>query len=307
MGRPSISYHIRCDARRPRSGTRKDASSAARPATTPRCAVVAFGLRTFPYNLQYFCCPKFWVRDSAWKYVVSDSNILGAASSLQFPILLASLTSIRDGAGSPPDRPVRAGLQANADRPEGDAPSPPSPRPRPRPPPPPPPPSPPSPPPPPPPPRLVPTVCRRRASTQRWRMRICACLSTGRSTEMPNRAPTWTSTSTTHVSGASSAIRYMCTVPSHISSLACGAGRAPGFAPVADACGLAGGSPSRANGAEAGSYVKTKYAQHGDYGTQVLKELPGVKPPVYKRGGIAEVAWSIRNNHGAHPSPWAIV
>jgi len=74
--------------------------------------------------------------------------------------------------------------------------------------------------------------------------------------------------------------------------------RAPGAAPVSDACGLAGGSYERANGAEAGDYVKTQYAQHGDVGTQVLKPLEGVEPPVYKRGGIAEVSWQVRNNHG---------
>jgi hypothetical protein len=67
---------------------------------------------------------------------------------------------------------------------------------------------------------------------------------------------------------------------------------------VSDACGLAGGSLSRDNGAEAGDYVKTEFAQHGDVGTQILKELPGVKAPVYKRGGIAEVSWQVRNNHG---------
>ena len=74
--------------------------------------------------------------------------------------------------------------------------------------------------------------------------------------------------------------------------------RAPGSAPVADACGLAGGSPSRQNGAEAGDYTKTKFAQHGDVGTEVLKPLEGVEPPVYRRGGIAEVSWQVRNNHG---------
>ena len=69
-------------------------------------------------------------------------------------------------------------------------------------------------------------------------------------------------------------------------------------ASVASISGLAGGSPSRSNGAEAGDYVKTEFAQHGDVGTQVLKPLEGVEPPVYKRGGIAEVSWQVRNNHG---------
>ena len=44
--------------------------------------------------------------------------------------------------------------------------------------------------------------------------------------------------------------------------------------------------------------TKTKFAQHGDVGTQVLKPLEGVEPPVYRRGGIAEVSWTVRNNHG---------
>lgn len=74
--------------------------------------------------------------------------------------------------------------------------------------------------------------------------------------------------------------------------------RAPGSAPVMDACGLAGGSYSRQPGAEAGDYTKTVFAQHGDVGTQVLKPIPGYTPPTYKIGGTAEVTWQIRNNHG---------
>ena len=70
--------------------------------------------------------------------------------------------------------------------------------------------------------------------------------------------------------------------------------RAPGSAPVMDACGLAGGTYSRSPGAEAGDYTKTQYAQHGDVGTEVLKPLEGYTPPVYKLGGTAEVTWSMR-------------
>ena len=44
--------------------------------------------------------------------------------------------------------------------------------------------------------------------------------------------------------------------------------------------------------------TKTKFAQHGDVGTQVLKEIPGYEPPAYKAGGTAEVTWQVRNNHG---------
>ena len=65
-----------------------------------------------------------------------------------------------------------------------------------------------------------------------------------------------------------------------------------------DACGLAGGDFLRQNGAEAGDYKKTIYAQHGDAGTKVLKELPDYVPPTYQLGGTMEVTWQIRNNHG---------
>ena len=33
---------------------------------------------------------------------------------------------------------------------------------------------------------------------------------------------------------------------------------------------------------EAGDYVKTEFAQHGDVGTRVLKPVPGHTPPKYK-------------------------
>eukprot|EP00729_Bicosta_minor_P011101 gene11101-15820_t len=59
--------------------------------------------------------------------------------------------------------------------------------------------------------------------------------------------------------------------------------RAPGAAPVSDACGLAGGSHSRKDGAEAGDYVQTQFAQHGDVGTEVLKPLMDYTPPVVLR------------------------
>ena len=59
--------------------------------------------------------------------------------------------------------------------------------------------------------------------------------------------------------------------------------------PVADACGLAGGTKLRTSGAEAGDYTKTMFHQHGDIGTQTLKPLPGYTPPTYKAGGVAEV------------------
>jgi len=71
--------------------------------------------------------------------------------------------------------------------------------------------------------------------------------------------------------------------------------RAPGSAPVMDACGLAGGTPWRKNVSEWGDYVPTKYAKHGDYGSK-LPELPS--NTVWKIGGEAEVIWQITANHG---------
>jgi len=72
--------------------------------------------------------------------------------------------------------------------------------------------------------------------------------------------------------------------------------RAPGSAPVMDACGLAGGTPWPQNVSEWGDYVPTKFAKHGDYGTKVL---PKVRTgTVWKIGGEAETIWQIRANHG---------
>ena len=70
--------------------------------------------------------------------------------------------------------------------------------------------------------------------------------------------------------------------------------RSPGSAPVADACGMAGGNPyAMYNGAE---YVPTKYAKAGDLGSYVLKPRPtGV---TWKAGGVANVSWYIAFNHG---------
>lgn len=71
--------------------------------------------------------------------------------------------------------------------------------------------------------------------------------------------------------------------------------RAPGTAPVADACGLAGGTPWGPNVPEAGDYVNTTYAHHGTRGSTLPEMDTGV---VWKIGGEAEVTWQIRNNHG---------
>jgi len=85
--------------------------------------------------------------------------------------------------------------------------------------------------------------------------------------------------------------------------------RAPGNAPTADPCGLAGGSPYAAEGLEAGDYTATVYAHHGMNGT-ALNPLPaaageaadsgggGGSQATWTLGGEAEVTWQISNNHG---------
>jgi lytic starch monooxygenase len=72
--------------------------------------------------------------------------------------------------------------------------------------------------------------------------------------------------------------------------------RAPGSAPVVDACGLAGGTPWAPNASEWGDYVPTRFASHGDRGSKVL----GVQPSgaVWRVGGEATVVWQIGANHG---------
>ena len=59
--------------------------------------------------------------------------------------------------------------------------------------------------------------------------------------------------------------------------------RAPGAAPVADACRLAGGTPWGADAPEEGKYVNTSFARHGDRGSVALGPLPG-RPRVAARG-----------------------
>ena len=70
---------------------------------------------------------------------------------------------------------------------------------------------------------------------------------------------------------------------------------APGTAPVADACGLAGGTPWAKEVSEAGDYTATVFAHHGMNGTALPPLLTGVK---WKVGGEAEVTWQIENHHG---------
>ena len=68
---------------------------------------------------------------------------------------------------------------------------------------------------------------------------------------------------------------------------------APGHAPVADACGLAGGTPWGAAAPEEGEYLNTTFARHGMKGTDLPPLHNGVK---WKIGSTAEVSWNIRFN-----------
>eukprot|EP00937_MAST-01D_sp_MAST-1D-sp2_P002610 g2610.t1 len=68
--------------------------------------------------------------------------------------------------------------------------------------------------------------------------------------------------------------------------------RAPGSAPVEDACGMAGGAP-RAGGGEA-VFAAVPWAKQGDLGSDVLPK--GAPAAVYRAGTDVEVAWAIRYN-----------
>ena len=70
--------------------------------------------------------------------------------------------------------------------------------------------------------------------------------------------------------------------------------RAPGTAPVFDACGMAGGN-WRMVGGEA-KYSKTVNAKQGDLGSKVLPPAPS--GTVWRAGGTEQTAISIRANHG---------
>jgi len=69
--------------------------------------------------------------------------------------------------------------------------------------------------------------------------------------------------------------------------------RAPGSAPVYDACGRASGGPHVTGGE--GVYTTTKFAKVGDLGSKLPKLDSGV---VWKAGSTVETKWSIRANHG---------
>ena len=73
--------------------------------------------------------------------------------------------------------------------------------------------------------------------------------------------------------------------------------RAPGFAPVIDSCGTAGGRiPGQGNGGFGAQYVNTTHARDGDMGSVTLPRRPtGVE---WEVGSSVEVAWTLQANHG---------
>ena len=70
--------------------------------------------------------------------------------------------------------------------------------------------------------------------------------------------------------------------------------RAPGQAPVSDACGMAGGTTHEVF--NAGAYNTTIFAKQGDLGSQVLKPRP--TGTVWRRGGVAKARWQQTAAHG---------
>ena len=74
--------------------------------------------------------------------------------------------------------------------------------------------------------------------------------------------------------------------------------RAPGNAPVADPCGLAGGTPWGDDVSEWGEYASTTHAKHGDSGSKVLKKNATLGISTWTIGQEVEVIWQITANHG---------
>lgn len=72
--------------------------------------------------------------------------------------------------------------------------------------------------------------------------------------------------------------------------------RAPGSAPVIDACGQAGGKYTQTPVGGDSVFTKTEFAQMGDLGSKVL--LPSENKAVWIAGTSVEVAWGMRYNHG---------
>ena len=72
--------------------------------------------------------------------------------------------------------------------------------------------------------------------------------------------------------------------------------RSPGSAPVADACGMAGGDAAdQKRGGEA-KFHAVPWAKQGDLGSIALKKGPPTA--IYRNGSSVEMAWGLRYNHG---------
>lgn len=69
--------------------------------------------------------------------------------------------------------------------------------------------------------------------------------------------------------------------------------RAPGYAPVIDSCGSAGGRlPGQGNGGFGAQYVNTTNAKVGDLGSVTLpKQSPTA---TWKAGSVQTVAWTLQ-------------
>jgi hypothetical protein len=72
--------------------------------------------------------------------------------------------------------------------------------------------------------------------------------------------------------------------------------RAPGFAPVFDACGMAGGGYFQSWTAAGVQYKNTTHAKQGDMGSKVLP--PRDTGVIWGAGEVVEVSWTMRTNHG---------
>ena len=74
--------------------------------------------------------------------------------------------------------------------------------------------------------------------------------------------------------------------------------RAPGRAPVVDACGVAGGEHGYQGLGGESVFFNTSIAAKGDRGSVVLPPTPAALRPKWVKGTYVEVAWGVRYNHG---------
>ena len=74
--------------------------------------------------------------------------------------------------------------------------------------------------------------------------------------------------------------------------------RAPGYAPIVDPCGVAGGEHAWQKMGGESVFANTSFASKGMHGSQHLRPTPREDRPIWKAGSSAEVAWGVRYNHG---------